>query len=69
MKLTGFCWSLFFGWIQIIIVDDGSKDNTVKIGFEYVKKYGLDVVRILKQGINQGKGAAVRKVLMPECNF
>lgn len=49
---------------EIIIVDDGSKDNTVKIGFEYVKKYGLDVVRILKQGINQGKGAAVRKGML-----
>lgn len=44
-------------------MDDGSKDNTTKIGFEYINKYGLDVIRILKQGVNQGKGAAVRKVM------
>jgi len=49
---------------EVIIVDDGSKDNTTKIGFEYVKKYGLDVIRILKQGFNQGKGAAVRKGML-----
>ena len=45
------------------MVDDGSKDNTTKIGFEYINKYGLDVIRLLKQGVNQGKGAAVRKVI------
>jgi glycosyltransferase involved in cell wall biosynthesis len=49
--------------VKIIIVDDGSKDNTAKVGFEYVKKYTLDVVRVLKQVVNQGKGAAVRKVV------
>lgn len=49
---------------EIIIVDDGSKDNTTKIGFEYVNKYGLDMIRILKQGVNQGKGAAVRKGML-----
>ncbi len=49
--------------MKIIIVDDGSKDNTAKVGFEYVKKYTLDVVRVLKQVVNQGKGAAVRKVV------
>lgn len=45
-------------------MDDGSKDNTTKIGFEYINKYGLDVIRILKQGVNQGKGAAVRKGML-----
>ncbi|KAG0575518.1 hypothetical protein KC19_5G009800 [Ceratodon purpureus] len=49
---------------EIIIVDDGSKDNTTKIGFEYINKYGLDVIRLLKQGVNQGKGAAVRKGML-----
>jgi dolichyl-phosphate beta-glucosyltransferase len=49
---------------EIIIVDDGSKDNTAKVGFEYVKKYTLDVVRVLKQVVNQGKGAAVRKGML-----
>jgi dolichyl-phosphate beta-glucosyltransferase len=50
--------------VKIIIVDDGSKDNTAKVGFEYVKKYTLDVVRVLKQVVNQGKGAAVRKGML-----
>ena len=51
-----------FAIFQVIIVDDGSTDKTVECAFEYVKKYGLDAVRVIKMGVNQGKGAAVRKV-------
>lgn len=43
-------------------MDDGSSDKTVERALEYVKKYGLEVVRVIKMGVNQGKGAAVRKV-------
>ena len=46
----------------MIIVDDGSKDNTVRVAFDYVRRYSLDLVRVIKQGRNYGKGAAVRKV-------
>lgn len=49
---------------EIIIVDDGSTDNTVKVAFEYVKKFKIDVVRVIKQGVNHGKGAAVRKGML-----
>lgn len=45
-------------------MDDGSTDKTVEIASEYVKVYGIDTIRVLKQVVNQGKGAAVRKVLM-----
>eukprot|EP00124_Ichthyophonus_hoferi_P000684 Ihof_evm13s27 gene=Ihof_evmTU13s27 len=45
---------------EVIIVDDGSKDNTYKIGLEASKKYGANVVRVLKQDKNRGKGGAVR---------
>jgi hypothetical protein len=43
-------------------VDDGSKDNTAKAAFEFVRKHSLDVVRVIKLGHNQGKGAAVQRV-------
>lgn len=43
-------------------MDDGSTDKTVDIASEYVKAHGIDTIRVLKQVVNQGKGAAVRKV-------
>lgn len=46
---------------EILIVDDGSKDGTVASASKFVKEYGIDVIRVLKLGVNQGKGAAVRK--------
>ncbi|KAG6548552.1 hypothetical protein Mapa_010040 [Marchantia paleacea] len=49
---------------EIILVDDGSKDNTVRVAIEYVKKYKPDIIRVIKQGKNHGKGAAVRKGML-----
>lgn len=49
---------------EIIIVDDGSTDKTVKVAFDYVRRHTLDHVRVLKQGTNFGKGAAVRKGML-----
>lgn len=49
-------------YLQVIIVDDGSRDNTVRVAFDYVRRYSFDLVRVIKQGKNSGKGAAVRKV-------
>ena len=48
-------------------MDDGSTDKTLEIAYEYVKAHGSDTIRVLKQVVNQGKGAAVRKVPMPFC--
>lgn len=50
--------------VEVVIVDDGSRDKTWEIILEWTKKYpdcesGV-VVRGLKQKENQGKGAAVK---------
>lgn len=43
--------------VEILIVNDGSKDDTAKIGLEYEKKYP-DIVRLINQE-NGGHGSAV----------
>ncbi|PSN49390.1 Dolichyl-phosphate beta-glucosyltransferase [Blattella germanica] len=47
---------------EVIVVSDGSKDNTAKIAREYTKKHGADKVRVLELETNRGKGGAVRLV-------
>lgn len=47
---------------EIIVVSDGSKDNTVKVAESYSEKFGCDKVRCLKLIKNRGKGGAVRLV-------
>lgn len=45
---------------EIIIVDDGSTDDTYAKAMKFVQRYGLDTVRVLRLPVNKGKGAAVR---------
>ncbi|CAB3228774.1 unnamed protein product [Arctia plantaginis] len=45
---------------EIIVVSDGSKDNTVKVAEAYTEKYGSEKLRCLKLIKNRGKGGAVR---------
>ncbi|XP_062423084.1 dolichyl-phosphate beta-glucosyltransferase isoform X2 [Rhea pennata] len=45
---------------EVIVVDDGSKDQTKKVALKYCKKYGSDKVRVLSLVKNRGKGGAVR---------
>lgn len=47
---------------EIIVVDDGSKDNTTEIVGKYIEQF--NVVRLVKQVVNQGKGAAVRRGML-----
>ncbi|MCO5594154.1 hypothetical protein L7F22_048176 [Adiantum nelumboides] len=55
---------IFSKFFQIIVVDDGSSDKTVKVAFDYVRRHTLDRVRVIKLGRNYGKGAAVRKGML-----
>ncbi|KAK2720188.1 dolichyl-phosphate beta-glucosyltransferase-like isoform X2 [Artemia franciscana] len=45
---------------EILIVDDGSSDNTTKVSLQYSLKYGCDKIRVLTLVKNRGKGGAVR---------
>ncbi|XP_018572044.1 dolichyl-phosphate beta-glucosyltransferase [Anoplophora glabripennis] len=45
---------------EIIVVSDGSTDNTVKVAHEYAKKLGTEKLRVLELEMNRGKGGAVR---------
>jgi glycosyltransferase involved in cell wall biosynthesis len=51
--------SLGFSW-ELIVSDDGSKDNTVKL----VEELGLVNLRLLKPAHNTGKGGAVRRGML-----
>lgn len=46
---------------EIIVVDDGSNDNTAQVAIGYVAKYGINNVRLLRMIRNVGKGGAVRQ--------
>lgn len=46
----------------MIIVDDGSADETKRVAFNFVRKYSVDKVRVILLGRNYGKGEAIRKV-------
>ncbi|XP_004577582.2 dolichyl-phosphate beta-glucosyltransferase [Ochotona princeps] len=45
---------------EVIVVDDGSRDQTSQVAFKYCQKYGSDKVRVIKLVKNRGKGGAVR---------
>ena len=49
---------------EVIIVDDGSRDETVRVSVDYSKKYTTERVRVLKLYENNGKGGAVRKGML-----
>ncbi|XP_029458589.1 dolichyl-phosphate beta-glucosyltransferase [Rhinatrema bivittatum] len=45
---------------EVIVVDDGSRDQTSKVALKYTKKLGSERVRVLTLVKNRGKGGAIR---------
>lgn len=45
---------------EIIVVDDCSKDNTIELIHAFSAENGINIT-VLRQSINQGKGAAIRR--------
>lgn len=45
---------------EIIVVDDGSYDETGEVVLKYVRKHGHERIRLLRLQQNAGKGGAVR---------
>ncbi|OQV20131.1 Dolichyl-phosphate beta-glucosyltransferase [Hypsibius exemplaris] len=45
---------------EIIVVDDGSRDNTTEVALEYSSSLGVERVRVLTLVQNRGKGGAIR---------
>eukprot|EP01018_Ginkgo_biloba_P033018 Gb_27737 [translate_table: standard] len=49
---------------EVLIIDDGSTDGTLKVAFDRVKKFTVDNVRVIRLGANYGKGAAIKKGML-----
>jgi dolichyl-phosphate beta-glucosyltransferase len=47
---------------EILIVDDGSRDNTSEVALAYARKHPEYAIRVLTLAQNRGKGGAVAEV-------
>ena len=63
MKMDSFIQSLDYS-TELIIVDDGSKDESLKIAKEFDRKSHPYTIKVVALGKNEGKGAAVAKGML-----
>jgi glycosyltransferase involved in cell wall biosynthesis len=49
---------------ELIVVDDGSTDETCRIAVETLRAEGVERARVISGGVNRGKGYAVRLGLL-----
>lgn len=50
------------GEVEILVVDDGSKDRTAEVAESFRKRYPY--VRVISNGVNRGKGFSVRRGML-----
>lgn len=51
--------------VEILIVDDGSRDNTARVAEEWARQ--MPSVRLISNGDNRGKGFSVRHGMLEAC--
>jgi len=51
--------------VEILIVDDGSRDNTARVAEEWARE--MPSVRLISNGDNRGKGFSVRHGMLEAC--
>ncbi|XP_013780915.1 dolichyl-phosphate beta-glucosyltransferase-like [Limulus polyphemus] len=49
---------------EVVIVSDGSTDDTAEVALQYSRKFGINKVRLLLCKENRGKGAVVKDGMM-----